>query len=138
MIIRRDIERPEEDFPMAPMIDMVFLLLVFFMCVSTLAQVDKGAPVELPESDRSGTSEELGNRGILSLDKEGVVYVGGLPVSETDLPALLRESLAENPDLKIQLRADRQTAYSDIKRILKICAQEGAYKIIYSTYQNRM
>ena len=122
---------------MAPMIDMVFLLLVFFMCVSTLAQVDKNAPVVLPESERSRVPDDLDNRGIISLDKDGIVYIGGQSVSENDLRARLRESLAENPDLKIQLRADGQTSYADIKKILQICARAGAYKIIYSTYQNR-
>ena len=45
-------ELSAEEFQMAPMIDMVFLLLVFFMCVSSLAQADKRTPVELPESWR--------------------------------------------------------------------------------------
>lgn len=137
MIIRRKIERPEEDFPMAPMIDMVFLLLVFFMCVSTLARFEKSAPIDLPESGQSRVADNFQGRGILSLDKEGVVHIGPQTVARDDLPGYLRESLARNPALKIQLRADRQTPYADIKKVLQICAQTGAYEIIYSTYQSR-
>lgn len=138
MIVRRRIERPEEDFPMAPMIDMVFLLLVFFMCVSTLAQMDKSTPIDLPESERSRVSDDLHGRGILSLDEEGVIHIGSKKVSHKELPAYLRESLARDSELKIQLRADRQTSYANIKKVLQICAEAGAYEIIYSTYQTKI
>jgi len=50
MIRLKTVKRPEETFPMALMIDMVFLLLVFFMCVSTLAQADKRTPIKLSGS----------------------------------------------------------------------------------------
>ncbi|HBR92976.1 MAG TPA: biopolymer transporter ExbD, partial [Opitutae bacterium] len=53
MARRRSSQSPEEDFPMTPMIDMVFLLLVFFMTVSTLAQADRAKKLDLPESAQS-------------------------------------------------------------------------------------
>jgi biopolymer transport protein ExbD len=58
---------PEEGFQMAPMIDMVFLLLVFFMCVSSMAQADKAIPLELPESEASKVPKDLSDRGTLSM-----------------------------------------------------------------------
>ena len=70
---------------MAPMIDMVFLLLVFFMCVSTLAQAEKQAPVELPESQRSKVPDDLSGRGIISVDVDGTIYIGSREVELEDI-----------------------------------------------------
>ena len=122
---------------MAPMIDMVFLLLVFFMCVSSLAQATKSVPVDLPESGESEVPEDLSNRGVVSILPDGSVYVGAAPVSLEDLGSRLGVELARNPELKIQVRADSGTPFSSIKPVLKACAGAGASEIIYATHQLR-
>ncbi len=122
---------------MAPMIDMVFLLLVFFMCVSTLAQAEKQAPVELPESERSKVPDDLSGRGIISVDVDGTIYIGSREVELEDMKRRIASTLQENPDLRIQLRADRKTAFAHIRKVLQACAETGAYEVIYSTYQSR-
>ena len=63
---------------MTPMIDMVFLLLVFFMTVSTLAQADRAKKLDLPPSAQSDVpeAEDLADRGTLSLDADGTIYLG--------------------------------------------------------------
>ena len=121
---------------MAPMIDMVFLLLVFFMCVSTLAQADKTAPLDLPQSEKSEVPEDLSGRGTVSIDAAGVIYVGAQPVGLEEMKRRIGASLKQNPKLKIQLRADRAAAYGEIREILKACAEAGAYEVIYATYQS--
>lgn len=137
MKIRRK-PQPEEDFQMAPMIDMVFLLLVFFMTVSTLAQ-DEKEPLELPESERSNVPEEAAGRGNISLkytDAHQIeMYVGRETVSLEEMKSRIESGLASNPDLEINVRAEKEIPFGEIKRVLKSCAEAGAYKIIYATYQ---
>lgn len=137
MARRRTSKTPEEDFPMTPMIDMVFLLLVFFMTVSTLAQADRRVKLDLPESAQSDVPEDLSDRGTISLDAEGVIYLGATEQSLESMQAAIKASLAENPDLRIQVRSDQATAYSDVKKVLRACAEVGAYEVIYATYQAR-
>lgn len=134
---RRKDRRAEEDFQMAPMIDMVFLLLVFFMCVSTLAQAGKSVPLELPESEESKVPEHLSGRGTVSLDAGGQPYLGAEPVSLEEVQSAIRASVLENPQLRVLVRADQATAYGDIKKVLQACAQAGASEVIYATYQSR-
>ena len=120
---------------MAPMIDMVFLLLVFFMCVSTLAQADKLAQVNLPKSEKSEVPEDLSDRGTISIDSAGMIYVGAQPVSLSEMKSRIEKSIKNNPRLKIHVRADRSTAYGEVRAVLKACAEAGAYEIIYATFQ---
>lgn len=129
-------ERPEEDFQMAPMIDMVFLLLVFFMCVSTLAQAEKAKAVELPESMESEVPEDLSDRGVVTVDAEGQAYLGERAVSVAEIKATLEQSLQANPRLRITVRADQATPYKAIKRVLRVCSEAGAYEVIYATLQD--
>lgn len=128
-------EAAEEEFQMAPMIDMVFLLLVFFMCVSTLAQAQKQVELELPESHESKVPEELANRGILAIDADGQVYIGAEPADLETIQRHVREAVREDPAFRVQVRADQKTPFRDIRELLKTCAEAGAYEVIYATYQ---
>lgn len=136
MRIKRE-KRAAEDFQMAPMIDMVFLLLVFFMCVSSLAQADKRIELDLPESEESKVPEDLTDRGIVSVREDGAVFVRGNEVEREDLKEHIERSLRETPRLRVQVRADRETRFEKIQRVLKACAEAGAVDVIYSTHQSR-
>lgn len=136
MKLRRK-KRESEDFQMAPMIDMVFLLLVFFMCVSSLAQADKSIPVDLPESDESKVPEDLADRAIVSVKADGALFFGAREVSLAELKEALTRSLQQTPRLRIQVRADEVTRFEEIQRVLKVCAEAGAVDVIYSTHQSR-
>lgn len=133
--MRKKQKEPEE-FQMAPMIDMVFLLLVFFMTVSNLAQAEKSVRLDLPESREAEVPKELSDRKTISVKSDGTVFWGATPVTVDELPGLVEPLIAETPELRVQVRADRDTPFSEIKKILKACAQAGAYNVIYSTYQS--
>lgn len=122
---------------MTPMIDMVFLLLVFFMTVSTLARADKQVKLDLPESSQSDVPEDLSDRGTVSLDAEGRIYLGARALELDAMQAEIKSALEANPQLRIHVRADELTAYREIKKVLRACAEVGAYEVIYATYQSR-
>ncbi|MCG8527690.1 MAG: biopolymer transporter ExbD [Opitutales bacterium] len=126
---------PEEGFQMAPMIDMVFLLLVFFMTVSSLADADKSKELNLPESEESKIPGDLSDRGTISVDAEGRIYLGTELVSEKEMKEAIRKLISQKPSASIVLRADQETPYRFIKSALKSCAESGAYEIVYATYQ---
>jgi len=128
----------ETDFQMAPMIDMVFLLLVFFMTVSTLAQEEK-VPLALPESETSEVADEVADRGTISLETraDGSLqrYLGSVAVTRAEMQTQLKAAVSANPDLRINVRAMRETPFRDIRQVLRDCAEAGAYDIIYATHQ---
>lgn len=137
MVKRRKRPQPEEDFQMAPMIDMVFLLLVFFMCVSTLAKSEKAVEVELPESHASEVPDDVSDRGLVSVKENGTLFLGSVEVKLEELKARIGAAIKKNPELRITVRADKTTAFAEIKKVLKACAEVGAYEVIYATYEAR-
>lgn len=126
-------ERTPEDFQIAPMIDMVFLLLVFFMCVSSLAQADRTQSVDLAKSAESKQSSANADRGTLTIDSQGRIFLGEKPSSIDEVKLVVQKSIHENPSLKIVIRADRQTHYRDIKQVLEACAEVGAHQVAFAT-----
>jgi biopolymer transport protein ExbD len=126
-----------EDFQMAPMIDMVFLLLVFFMTVASVAKSQRTVELELPESLESQVPEDASGRGIISVDAEGNFYIGEEQRSLDAIKAAISARIRAKPELQIQIRADQATEYAHVQKLLKTAAESGAYEIIYATYEGR-
>ncbi|MFP4157671.1 MAG: ExbD/TolR family protein [Opitutales bacterium] len=134
--LRRRNQEPEE-FQMAPMIDMVFLLLVFFMTVASVAKSQRQIELDLPESEESKVPEDASGRGILSVDAEGNYYIGDEPHTLNQVRDAISARLQAEPELQVQIRADRETEYAAVQKLLKTAAEAGAYEIIYATYEAR-
>ena len=134
--LRRRHQEPE-DFQMAPMIDMVFLLLVFFMTVASVAKSQRQIELELPDSEESIVPEDASGRGILSGDADGAYYIGDQPHTLESIQSAIRSRMQANPSTQVQVRADQATEYAAVQRLLKAAAEAGAYEIIYATYQAR-
>ena len=134
--LRRKHREPEE-FQMAPMIDMVFLLLVFFMTVASVAKSQRQVELDLPESEESKVPDDASGRGILSVDAEGTFYIGDGARTLDQVKDAIKARLRDDPELEVQIRADRATQYEDVRKLLKAAAEAGAYEIIYATYEAR-
>ena len=75
-------------FVMAPMIDMVFLLLVFFMCASQLSQT-QSLPMEIPTATKAVVPTERPDRFVVNIDKDGNLYGCSVPVELADLKTMV-------------------------------------------------
>ena len=119
---------------MAPMIDMVFLLLIFFMVASVVTEMEK-VKVEIPEAKYAKVPEEVKGRMMLSVDANNQVYAGTLPVNMEELKVLVSAELDRNPDLRILIRADARVEYKTNKGIMIACGEVGATDLIYATFE---
>ena len=128
---------PQKDdvaIDMAPMIDMVFLLLIFFMVASVVTELEK-VEVKIPKAKYAKVPEETKDRLMLSVDANNDIYAGTMPVSIDELKKLVSDELDINPDLRILIRADEQVEYKTNKDIMIACAQVGATDLIYATFE---
>lgn len=127
-------EREDAKFEMAPMIDMVFLLLVFFMCASHLTR-EKKLPLEIPVADKGVVPKERPERWTVNITKEGDVYSGSQPVDLEELKDMLSAKLEENPDQNVYLRADADTRHEEIKKVMNAMAELGVDNFIFGVYK---
>lgn len=120
---------------MAPMIDMVFLLLVFFMTASAMSQAGSKLELPLPESENAKVAQDFSNRIILSLDQDGQVHVGSKPLERNELSAFLSDFGRDRPDGSLSIRAHKDTAFSAIKEVMKIASEAGVENYLYASYE---
>ncbi len=125
--------REDATVDMAPMIDLVFLLLIFFMVASVVTEVK--VKVEIPESKHAKVPEDIKDRFMVSIDAEGNYYAGMTPVELPELKDLIAEELEINPDLRILIRADYRTQYEVCKKLMIACGDVGATDLIYAAFE---
>lgn len=110
---------------MTPMIDMVFLLLIFFLVATTFQQSEREMQIALPFANSSAPISALLQELIINVDAEGKIILGGRTLTAEELQSRVSESVAANPEQKVTVRGDRDTAYANIIIVLDICKGAG-------------
>jgi biopolymer transport protein ExbD len=112
---------------MLPLIDIVFLLLVFFIYAMLSMAVHRGLPVELPFS----TTAEIDKKLILSVTVKAdeTIYVDKERVSLADLTQVLRDKAGESRESGVLIFADRELPYQMIYKVLDKIRQAGLSRI---------
>ncbi|MDA3961841.1 MAG: biopolymer transporter ExbD [Planctomycetota bacterium] len=103
---------------MAPLIDCVFLLLIFFLVATTLKKIDKELPLDLPDAKASLEVQQPEDYAIIAVDRDNVTYLDGTPVATSLLHAELKSRVAANPEVKVRLDVDRAAEFAAVMAVL--------------------
>jgi biopolymer transport protein ExbD len=129
-------QEDEIGFQLAPMIDMTFLLLIFFMVTTKISKEQVNVEIKLPTASNASIPDDLSNRDIISIDKDGTYYIGQTPADKKQLTAHLKERFKVTPPLRLYVRADKSTPGKQIKELMRIASEAGAVNVIFGTYQD--
>jgi biopolymer transport protein ExbD len=131
---------PEEDpeFQIAPMIDILLVLLVFFMSISSteVLQVSKG--VTLPVAKDAKPAQKAKGQTIINvmwtkLNNSGSLELDSQKFAQPDqMLNVLRAKAQANPDMRILIRADRDVRYDYLKQVMVTAGQAGVGKVTFS------
>lgn len=129
----------EPEFQMAPMIDIVFQLLIFFMCVTTLQSI-RIEKLELPFASASVKPDNITGAAVINLnwqggDKLDFINVNGEQIPFANLPDRLKKLREQNSDLPVMLRADARVRYRHVRSVMDACAAAGVGKFTVVTMQ---
>ncbi len=107
---------------MMPLIDVIFLLLTFFIYAMVLMVRAELLPLDMPEF-ASGTPATPAEVITLSLDARGEFFLDREPIALADIVGRLRQAVADTPDLKIYLAADRRGETDRLPAFLELYDQ---------------
>lgn len=128
-----DVETSESvDINLSPLIDMVFLLLIFFM-VTTVFVKDRGVDVQKPEAV-SGREIETENI-VFTITSEGDVVYGGESISVNNVRGLVSR-LMQQKERPIILKADKISRTGKVVDVIDQCKLAGAAEISIATEEN--
>jgi biopolymer transport protein ExbD len=130
--------RPDDEmgFQLAPMIDMTFLLLIFFMVTTKISKEQIKEEVKLPVASNALIPEDVSNRDIISIDAQGRYFIGQEIADKKRLAEYLKKRFENTPPLRLYIRADQKTSGKKIKEIMKMAADAGAVDVIFGSYQS--
>ena len=121
----REMEEEHIEMQMAPLIDCVFLLLIFFLVATTLKKIEKELPLDLPISAAAMRTPASDDTLVVSIDRDGNLYLGSTPVGQGDLQKQLRSVAGENPQYRIRIDGDRAAPLQSVVQVLDMCNFEG-------------
>ena len=127
--------KEEPNVDLTSLIDVVFLLLIFFM-VSTTFERQALLKVDLPEASAVEDSVEVPESLELVIDGEGRMFLndqGLIDSEERTLRAAMEQAAGESRDLPLILRADRQTPHHFVVTAMDVAAQMGFSNLSIAT-----
>lgn len=138
MVLRHRYRRKTARIEMVPLIDIVFLLLVFFIYAMLSMAVHRGMNVELPKSAIANVSEDAPlSVSILYVDGETAIYVDRAKVSLEELERRLRTQASEVKDTRVLLFADKSVSYQQLYTVLDRVSSAGISAISLQSEQKR-
>lgn len=126
MSVKIDKGRLGTGLEMTPMIDIVFLLMIFFLVASKLDEDDRSLDVVLPQASAAKPLTARPREFVINIDRKGNYYAGARPVPLAELTQLLVQSAADNPHRQtVIVRADEETAHKFVVAAMDACVRAG-------------
>ncbi len=122
--------QPMSDINMTPLIDVMLVLLVIFIITAPL--MTSSLKLDLPRTD-AGQPNDAPRFISVALDPEGRLYFGDELVDEATFTARVGEAARRNPQIEVQLRADRAVPYGRVAELIGIVQQAGLSRIGFVT-----
>ncbi len=109
-----------------PLVDVVLVLLIIFMVTAPMI-VHRTIKVDLPKAaHHSHTSTKALE---IAMDSKDQIYFSGKPVSQSELSALLAQTVDTDPDARVTLAADKSVSYGPVVALLDLVRGSGIHKI---------
>lgn len=121
--MRLNLEQKGARIELIPLIDIIFLLLVFFIYSMVSMVVYLGIPVDLPEADTAETRQ--GELLVITIDGRGRVFLDQEPVRPADLSGQLRTAAAEPAGKTVVISGHRTAPYQVFVEVLDKVRQAG-------------
>ena len=120
---------------LTPMIDIVFLLIIFFMVGTKFAELERTVDLDVPRVSELGQLSAPPTKLVVNVDRSGEIYLGDQPVSLGDLPSRIRAAVQANPDVQVVVRGDSHGDFQGVASVLTICSTAGATNLGISVQQ---
>lgn len=126
-------------FNVTPLIDVVFLLIIFFLVSSHLARQETQLEVALPAASSVREAEDTSiARVTINVRADGEVLLGSEAIARDELSRRLKVERQEtSANLEVRIRADRELAYHHVEPLLLACAEAQIWNVSFAVIEKQ-
>lgn len=128
-------ERPT--IQMAPLIDIIFLLLIFFMAASIFYQLETEINITVPTAKESTDIKRAPGEIIINIRKDGAVVVNQRQMSYEQLDRMLKRVSELYKGQPVIIRADKETYHKNVIKVLDLCAGADIWNVSFATMKEK-
>ena len=133
MKFKRRNESKAPGLALTSMLDVIFLLLCFFVTVSVFSQWESEITIKLPSASTAEEPDRLPGEIIVNLDKGGKVTVNGKVLELKDLESRLAKVAKFYPDQAVIIRADKDVRYELLVGVIDTCRAANVWNFSFAT-----
>lgn len=120
-------------FQIAPMVDILLVLLCFFVVTWSMARKENELDVRVPAAQQGQESNPVVNQTVLNVKVDGSIVWDRKLITREALLERLKSLASLFPDYAIILRGDVKTDYDHIVQVLDTCRQAGIWNVAFAT-----
>ncbi len=118
---------------LAPLVDVLLLLLIFFLLTWNAARNENELDVKVPKASAAKERSAPIGDVVVNVKADGNVIVNRRTLTEPDLTTLLKGLVQLNADQAVIIRGDEAGAYKNIVSVLNICSEAGVTNVAFAT-----
>lgn len=124
---------PHPGIQLAPLVDVLLLLLIFFLLTWNAARTENELDVKVPKA--AAAKEKAAPIGdvVVNVKTDGTVVVNRRTLTGPELTELLKNLVQLNPEQAVVIRGDETGAYKNIVNVLNICTESGVTNVAFAT-----
>ncbi len=123
---------------LTPMIDIVFLLIIFFMVSTSFSQMERDIRLQVPRVKSTGPLTPAPEKKVINVYRDGRITLDGQPVTLEELQRRLRHARKLYPDQGVVIRGDGQGTFQRVAEVLDSCRQAGLKELAVSVQPIRI
>ena len=133
-------EDGDPEFQVAPMVDVLLVLMLFFMAITSTEVLKKTKNLQLPDeknarpnSESKHSNEIVVNVSWNGIDSVAVFELNGIEYQKADaMQGVLASLYAQNPSSYVVVRADKDTEYSAVSDVMDACGRAGITTVTFA------
>jgi biopolymer transport protein ExbD len=133
MNFRGSIQNNAPGFQIAPMVDIVFLLLIFFLVTWYFSRSETELDVKVPKAREGKETRRAVGEVILNVKSNGTVVMNRRQMNATELQDTLQKIASLYPDQAVILRGDESTDYRHVVEVLDTCRRANIWNVAFAT-----
>lgn len=133
MNFRKRLQPEPRGFLIAPMVDILLVLLGFFMLTWSFSRQERELDVQMPSAGEAKEQRRSVGEVIINVKADGTLVMNRRPMSSEELLTALSRVASLYPDQAVVLRGDQRVDYGHIVQTLDLCRRANIWNIAFAT-----